>query len=94
MLIFNGKHHFFISRANNEFQTIFARANNQIPEYSPRLSNSPIILDLIAFSSIRPGEEMLIRSIIIVELLSPGEHTGIWLFARANILETGYSLGI
>ena len=25
-----------------------------------------------------------IRSRIIVELLSPGEYTGIWLFARAN----------
>ena len=38
-----------------------------------------------------------IISIIMVKLLSPGEYTGIWLFAGANTgiwnLESGYSPG-
>ena len=34
-----------------------------------------------------------IRSRIIVELLNLGEYSGIWLFIRANILESGYSPG-
>ena len=58
VLIFIGKQHFlyleriikfqYIRRANNQIP-VFTRANNQITAYSSALSNSTIIIGLIAF---------------------------------------------